>query len=282
MSRETCETGLMSDRPRLLATLEGYAVEGGFDRAHEPSTCYVPTIALGRHEGPGDAQGLWRDYEKVIEMAATLGLDGLRITMEWARIEPRRGEVDHAALDRYAQVARYTQDVGLRVTAALVDAAWPSWLGQEAWLLPWVVPYTLEQARRVVTQLGDTVDRVVVFTNPDDLVTNGYLNETAPPWRRGASDDAASARTQIDEITRQLLADEVVGPKMVGATATISLDLTRDEGASTRTATTDCEEVYVRTLVRGRGPSAGPPGLIERNENGWSPSNFAKLLGALR
>jgi beta-glucosidase/6-phospho-beta-glucosidase/beta-galactosidase len=278
----TCETGHVSEQPRLLATLEGYAVEGGFDRAHEPSTCYVPTIALGRHEGPGDGEGLWNDYEKVIDQSATLGLDGLRITLEWARIEPRRGVVDPAALDRYKQVARYAQGLGLRVTAALVDAAWPSWLGQEAWLLPWVVPYTLEHARRVVTHLGDAVDRVVVFTNPDDLVTSGYLNETAPPWRRGASDDAASARRQIDEILRQLLADEVVGAKMVGATATISLDLTSDECAAARAAARDCEEVYVRTLVRGRGPSAGPPGLLERNGDGWSPSNSVQLLKVLR
>lgn len=278
----TCETGHVSDQPRLLATLEGYAVEGGFDRAHEPSTCYVPTIALGRHEGPGDGEGLWNDYEKVIDLSATLGLDGLRITMEWARIEPRRGVVDLAALDRYKQVARHAQGLGLRVTSALVDAAWPSWLGQEAWLLPWVVPYTLEHARRVVTYLGDTVDRVVVFTNPDDLVTNGYLNETAPPWRRGASDDAASARRQIDEILRQLRADDEVGPKMVGATSTISLDLTSDECAGARTAARVCEEVYVRTLVRGRGPSAGAPGLLERNGDGWSPSNSVQLLKVLR
>jgi beta-glucosidase/6-phospho-beta-glucosidase/beta-galactosidase len=242
----------------------------------------VPTIALGRHEGPGDAQGLWRDYEQVIERSSTLGLDGLRITMEWARIEPRRGVVDPAALERYKQVARYAQTLGLRVTAALVDVAWPSWLGQEAWLLPWVVPYTLEHARRMVTHLGDTVDRVVVFANPDDLVTNGYLNETAPPWRRGASDDAASARTQIDEISRQLRADEAVGPKMVGATATISLGLTRDECAAARAAAAHCEEIYVRTLVRGRGPSAGAPGLLERSEHGWSPSTSAQLLEVLR
>jgi beta-glucosidase/6-phospho-beta-glucosidase/beta-galactosidase len=242
----------------------------------------VPSIAFGRHEGPGDALGLWRDYEQVIAWAPTLGLDGVRITMEWARIEPRRGVVDPVALERYAQVARYAQGLGLCVSAALVDAAWPSWLGQEAWLLPWVVPYALEHARRVVTYLGDAIDRVVFFANPDDLVTNGYLNETAPPWRRGASDDAASARIQIDEILRQLRADAAVGPKMVGPTATISLDLTSDECVAARVAAADSEEIYVRTLVHGRGPSAGPPGLLERGENGWSPTKSAQLLHVLR
>ena len=69
---------------------------------------------------------------------------------------------------------------------------------------------------------------------------------------------------------------------MVGATATISLGLTSDECAVERIAATDCEEIYVRTLVRGHGPSAGPPGLLERNENGWSASTSAQLLEVLR
>ena len=282
MVHVTCETETVTDRPLLLATLEGYAVEGGFDRPREPATCYRPTIALGRHEGPGEAEGLWRDYEQVIELAATLGIDGLRITLEWARIEPRRGVVDHAALDRYAEVARHVNELGLRVTVAIVDAAWPSWLGLEAWLLPWVVPCVVTHARLVVTHLGDALDRVLVFTTPNDLVTNGYLNESAPPWREGASDDAASARIQIDEIIRLLRADPVVGPKMVASSHTIGLDRTPQELTSERARAVNCEEIYVRSLVRGAGPSAAPAGLLERNGNDWSVSASPELLRALR
>ena len=282
MVQVTCETGAVTDRPRLLATLEGYAVEGGFDRPYEPTTCYRPTIALGRHEGPGEAEGLWANYERVIDLAATLGIDGLRITVEWARIEPRRGVVDQAALDRYAEVARYVSTLGLRLTAAIVDAAWPSWLGLEAWLLPWVVPCAVTQARRVVTHLGDAVDRVVVFANANDLVTNGFLNESAPPWREGASDDAASARIQIDQIIRQLRADSLVGPKMVATSHTIGLDHSPQELASERARAANCEEIYVRSLVRGAGPSAAPAGLLERLGNEWSVSASPELLAALR
>jgi beta-glucosidase/6-phospho-beta-glucosidase/beta-galactosidase len=282
MVRGTCETDVVTDRPRLLATLEGYAVEGGFDRPHEPTTCYRPTIALGRHDGPGEAQGLWRDYERVIDLAATLGIDGLRISVEWARVEPRRGQVDAAALDRYAQVASHARALGLHVTVAIIDAAWPSWLGLEAWLLPWVVPCAVIQAQRVVTHLDAAADRVVVFTDADGLVTNGYLNEMAPPWRRGASDDAASARIQIDEILRLLRADEVVGPKMVGVTNTISLDLTPEGLEWARAASRDCEEVYLRSLVKGDGPSAAPAGLLERHDNEWSVSTTSQMLRAWR
>jgi beta-glucosidase/6-phospho-beta-glucosidase/beta-galactosidase len=271
----------VSDRPFVLATLEGYAVEGGFDRAHEPATCYVPTIALGRHDGPGDAQGLWTHYERVIDLAAAAGLAGLRINVEWARVEPRREEVDAAALERYDRVVTHARQLGLHVTIAIVDAVWPSWLGMEAWLLPWVVPHVVDQARRVVAQITDEDVRVVVFTNPDELVTSGYLNEMAPPWRRGASDDAASARTQIDEILRQLGDDPLVGPRMVGTTRTISLHLPPEQISRERNAANDCEEIYLRSLVRGNGPTAVRAGLLEQRNGEWSVCAPPELLRAV-
>lgn len=271
----------MTDRPLVLATLDGYAVEGGFDGRHQPATCYLPTIALGRHSGPGEAEDLWRDYERVIDLAATLGLDGLRLDVEWARVEPRRGEVDVAALDRYVAIARHATALGLKVTAVIVDAVWPSWLGLEAWLLPWVVPCVITQAQRVVAHLGDVEHRVLVFTSPNELVTNGYINEMAPPWRRGASDDAASARTQIDGILRSLRADPAVGPKMVGATHTLGLELSPDRIARERSNAENCEEIYVRSLVKGFGPTSGPGGLLARRGDEWVVSATPELLSAL-
>jgi beta-glucosidase/6-phospho-beta-glucosidase/beta-galactosidase len=271
----------VTDHPPVLAALDGYAVEGGFDRPHEPATCYRPTIALGRHDGPGDGEGLWREYEKVVDLAATLGLGGLRLNVEWARVEPRRGEVDEVALDRYSQVARRARSLGLSLTVAIVDAAWPSWLGLEAWLLPWVVPDVLTQARRVMDHLDDVTIRLVIFTDPERLVSAGYLNAMAPPWRRGASDDAASARAQIREILRLARSDPKLGPKMVGETHTISLELSPEHVQRERLGAARCEEIYVRSLVKGNGPSAAPAGLLERRGDEWSVCASPQLLDAL-
>ncbi|MHB1089182.1 MAG: family 1 glycosylhydrolase, partial [Acidimicrobiales bacterium] len=194
----------MTRRPLLFATLDGYALEGGYDRAYEPSTCYRATIALGRHAGPGDALGLWRDYELVLDLAKQLGLDGVRLSAEWARIEPRQGEVDQRALERYGEVVRYANEIGLGVSLALIDACWPSWLGLEAWLLPWVVPHVLEHARRMVSHFDTDITGVVVFADADRLVDGGYLEGTSPPWRRGQREDAARVRAQLEHIVTQL------------------------------------------------------------------------------
>ena len=271
----------MSPRPRILATLEGYAVEGGFDRPFEPATCYSPTISLGRHAGPGDAAGLWRDYEAVLDLVPGLGLDGIRLSVEWARVEPRRGHVDDGAIARYASVVEHARSLGLNVTIVLIDAAWPAWLGLEAWLLPWVVPDLIGHARTVVTRLGDAITGVVVFADSRALVAGGYLEGTNPPWRRAARVDAGFASAQIDRIVETLGDDPVVGPLIVRSTRVVSLDQSPELIAQAR-ASGACDEIYLRTLVSGSGPTASPAGLLVKRHDSWLVDAPEELLRALR
>jgi hypothetical protein len=251
-------------RPRRYVTLEGYAVEGGFDGPYQPSTCFQPTFSLGRHVNPG-ADDVWHDYERVLDLVPSLGFDGVRLSVEWARIEPRRGQLDEAALARYADVARHAASLGLGVTVAIVDWAWPAWLGLEAWLLPWVVPVAVEHATRVVGAL-EAASGVVVFADPQRLV-DGYLRSQSPPWRKGARVDAEFARTQIESISATLLADPVVGPKIVTSTSEVSAgaDLQEIRSAFQR----DCDELYVRSLVRTNGPMR-ITGLLSKRDGEWT------------
>ena len=271
----------MTSRARLFVTLEGYAVEGGFDRAGEPATCYAPTIGLGRHTGPGAADDLWRHYERVLDFVPALGFVGLRLSVEWARVEPRQGLYDEVALRRYRDVVRYARSLGLDVTIALVDAVWPSWLGQEAWLLPWVVPHVLAHARRLVETFADDVTGLIAFAQPDELVTRGFLAGTAPPWRKSALRDAGFAHAQIEGLVRALGADEIVGPRLVRSSAVTSLDVA-PEDLDEALRSFDVDEVYVRSLLRGSGPTSVGAGLLALHGNEWRVNAPEELLGVLR
>ena len=251
-------------------------MEGGLDGPYQPSTCFRPTIALGRHVGPGDADALWRDYERVLDLVPTLGFDGVRLSVEWARVQPHRDHIDSAAFERYAEVANYANSLGLGVTLVVVDAAWPAWLGLEAWLLPWVVPHVLDQARRVAEIPG--ASGVVVFGDARALV-RGFLDSSAPPWRRGARVDAEMANVQIDSIITQLRDDPLVGPKIVATTDSVRVD---QPIADLRAALdADRDELYVRSLVRGHGPTASA-GLLVKGANGWRVNASEELLEVLR
>lgn len=263
----------------MLVTLEGYAVEGGFDRRGEPATCFSPTIALGRHEGPGDADLLWGGYERVLDAVADLGVDGVRLTFEWARLEPRRGAFDESALARYLEVVAHARSLDLAVTVALVDAAWPSWLGLEAWVLPWVAPVLVAHARRVVASLEDGSVRVVPFTQADALIAAGFLEATAPPWRHGAEREARYARSQWRQVAATLASDDVVAPRLVQA---VPVPLVAGARGVRAARAAHADEVHVRSLLAGHGPTRCVRGLLVRDGSSWRVDADEDLLDALR
>lgn len=267
----------MSNRPLVLATLEGYAVEGGFDRPHQPTTCFSPTIALGRHAGPGNADELWADYELVLDVAADLGIDGILLGVEWARIEPRRDQVDFEALDRYREVARYARAKGLHVSVSIFGVAWPSWLGLEAWLLPWTAPHAVNHAVRVTRHLADDVDSVVLFSDAEGIVRRGFIEATAPPWRVRADFDAGKAASQISSIKELLVSDARMGKEIVVDFATVELD---DSEISELRERTDLTQIHVRSLVKGSGPGAARHGLLAKHGGRWG-LHSRELLEAL-
>jgi len=61
-----------------------------------------PTIKGGVTCGKG--ANFWELYEEDIERAASLKLNSFRLSIEWNRIEPKRGKVDEAGIARYHQI----------------------------------------------------------------------------------------------------------------------------------------------------------------------------------
>src|SRR5689334_1401271 len=53
----------------------------------------------------GDECGLacdwWRNAERDFDLAQSLGINALRLSIEWSRVEPVEGEWDEEALSRY-------------------------------------------------------------------------------------------------------------------------------------------------------------------------------------
>lgn len=264
--------------PRLFATLDGYAVEGGYDGLVGPTTCYAPSITLGRVAGP-DPLGIFSEYEAVLDAAAALGLAGVRINVEWTRVEPRRGLVDEAALARYGAVVEHARSLGLEVTVVLFDAVWPLWTGLEAWLLPWVEPMAIAHGRRVARSL-EAASGVIVATRAADLVSAGFLEGTTPPFRRHAEHDAASARAQLARIVATLAEDDAIAPRLSQSWRELRLE--RGPAGAASAVASGAAELHLRSLVAGSGPSAAPTGLVARRDGRWGPTESAALLELLR
>jgi beta-glucosidase len=61
-------------------------------------------VGLNRYQGPYSIHevnpGSWDRYKEDIALVKQLGCNAYRVSIEWARVEPRRGEIDQAAVDR--------------------------------------------------------------------------------------------------------------------------------------------------------------------------------------
>jgi len=269
----------MNRRPLLLATIEGYSTEGGYDRPHEPTSIYSPTISLARHAGPGEAASLWSDYEVVLDMVSELGLDGICLTPEWTRIEPRRGQVSGEAIARYREVFDYAQQRGLHVTVCVVGHVWPAWLGMEAWLLPWVAPELARHARLVASEFEGRFNSLIVFRDGESMIRRGFLEAAAPPWRKGAGDDALNAHEHILAVEHQLREDPHVGPKIVSSFANVEVDDVDQLRALLKSD--EFEELHIASLIRGAGPTAAAAGLLSKRDGRWEISASAILRDVL-
>ena len=52
----------------------------------------------------GKSCDFWNNYEADIGKVAALNANAFRLSLEWSRIEPHRGQIDHEAVQRYHEI----------------------------------------------------------------------------------------------------------------------------------------------------------------------------------
>lgn len=76
----------------------------------------------------GNACQHWDRYEQDIELAADLGMNAYRFSIEWSKIEPEDGDFNEQAMQHYIKYAQELIANGLEPIPTLFHHAWPLWL----------------------------------------------------------------------------------------------------------------------------------------------------------
>lgn len=140
--------------------------------------------AAGRtHGGPcGRAAGSWERYEQDAGAAAALGANAFRFSVSWSRVEPRRGEFDEAALERYARLVACLDTLGLEPVVTLLHYTHPRWFhGETPWTSTASVDAFARFAARTARAIGPKARCWTVLNEPFVLVLGGYLDGQVPP-----------------------------------------------------------------------------------------------------
>eukprot|EP00951_Prasinocladus_malaysianus_P028433 scaffold259022_cov34-Prasinocladus_malaysianus.AAC.2 len=85
--------------------------------------------------GPGPGPDFWNRsqitvcprYEEDIQAAKAIGCNSFRFSLEWSRIEPRKGEIDQEALHRFADIFDCIIENGMEPLPTFYHFVYPLW-----------------------------------------------------------------------------------------------------------------------------------------------------------
>lgn len=126
-------------------------------------------VSLGHAEscdlGPTAGNGFYKRWPDDLALLADLGVVDLRLTFDWARLQPKPGEFAGSWVERYENVFEAAQAIGISVWATMYDSGVPKWFVNEGgldddeaitrWWPRWV--------ERVADHFGDRVDGWIPF-----------------------------------------------------------------------------------------------------------------------
>jgi beta-glucosidase len=136
---------------------------------------------------PAVACDSWRRWGEDVALQRAMGMGAYRMSVEWARIEPRAGEIDGGALDEYRRMLGALRDGGIEAMVTLHHFTLPGWLADEGGVLAKGFAERLARFAKVVVEaLGDLCRLWVTINEPNVLAAHAYLLGVWPPAVKSA------------------------------------------------------------------------------------------------
>lgn len=133
----------------------------------------------------GLACDFYNRYQADFDLAASLKHNAIRISIEWARIEPVAGQFDKTALEHYRQMLQAAKERKLTTFVTLHHFTNPIWFAREGgFTKKSSVDYFLRYSLQAVNYLNPLVDFWLTFNEPEIYYSHAYLFGRWPPQSR--------------------------------------------------------------------------------------------------
>jgi beta-glucosidase len=175
------------------------------------------------HIADGSKSGLacnwWEHAEEDIDRAAGLGLNALRLSVEWSRLEPEEGRWEPKAFARYREMLTYLLEKGISPHITLHHFTNPLWLAEKGgWAHPEVVELFERFAEKVAQELGDLCEQWSTINEPSVYAALAYVAGRWYPGQENLSEALKVMRHQIlahhraYEAVKRIRPEAEVGP----------------------------------------------------------------------
>lgn len=127
----------------------------------------------------------WNKWQEDIKLLKEMGQNAYRFSIEWARIEPRKGEFDDKAIRHYRNILLELRKAGIASMVTLFHFTLPLWLAREGGFeSSSSAKYFARYAERVANDLSDVVDHWVTLNEPNVYAYMGYVRGEWCPGRK--------------------------------------------------------------------------------------------------
>ena len=133
----------------------------------------------------GEAADHYNRYEEDFKIAHDIGLNAMRMSIEWARIEPVEGRWDATAIEHYKKVLKAMKEQGLVRMVTLWHWTLPQWLAEKG---GFETKEGVEAFVRftwfVAQNLGTEIDLWVTLNEPETYCQQAYSTGKYPPFKK--------------------------------------------------------------------------------------------------
>ncbi len=163
------------------AACASYQVEGGIENCD---------WALAAKEGKvprcGQACDHYHRYESDFDLARNLGHNSHRLSIEWARIEPKEGEFDQKEAEHYRNVIKALRTRGLEPFVTIWHFTLPDWFAADGGFEnPKSVERFKNYASFVTKEILSEVKFIQTINEPMVWIGDSYLRGNWPPFKGG-------------------------------------------------------------------------------------------------
>ncbi|MFT3710157.1 MAG: family 1 glycosylhydrolase [Archangium sp.] len=124
----------------------------------------------------------WQRFFDDVPLISKLGATAYRLSIEWARVEPKRGEWDEAAWTGYRERLEALVKAGITPVVTLLHFTHPKWFHVET---PWHEKSSLVAWERYAKRCAELLDglnvHVTTINEPNVFLLGGYLAGMMPP-----------------------------------------------------------------------------------------------------
>ncbi|MBM4402596.1 MAG: glycoside hydrolase family 1 protein [Candidatus Cloacimonetes bacterium] len=139
----------------------------------------------GGAEPSGIACDHYNRFEQDFELAKSLGHNAHRLSIEWARIEPREGKWDKEAICHYQKVLQSLKEKNMKTFVTLFHFTLPFWFAQKGGFEKKEnIGYFNRFANQVLYYFKDLTDFWLTVNEPNIYVGSSYLKGIWPPQKR--------------------------------------------------------------------------------------------------